>query len=355
MTSSSVICTEITGRCGWLGGPGKKLPSPSSKPASQHSSSRSKSSGTIRTHVRIRTGRGRRAAGEGIEPSFSGPKPDVVSHWTTPQWDSEGYAGSAVAYDPPVPLTAVILAAGQGTRMRSKTPKVLHDLCGWPLVRWPVEAAREAGAGEGRGRRWAGPGGRGARARRHEIAVQQEAEGDRRRGQGGGRAHRRRGHRRRALRRRPAHHRRRPSPTLAAGATRRQAAAVMVTTSLDDPSGYGRVVRDADGSVEKVVETKNPEDATPEELRDQGGQHRHLRVRRRQAEARARARSPPTTPRASTTCPTSSRSSARRATASSPTRSPTRRSRSASTTARSSRRSARSPSGGSSTTTSAPA
>src|SRR3712207_6196275 len=43
-------------------------------------------------------------------------------------------------------LTAVIMAAGQGTRMRSKTPKVLHDLCGWPLVRWPVEAARAAGA-----------------------------------------------------------------------------------------------------------------------------------------------------------------------------------------------------------------
>src|SRR3712207_9059272 len=43
-------------------------------------------------------------------------------------------------------LTAVIMAAGQGTRMRSKTPKVLHDLCGWPLVRWPVEAARKAGA-----------------------------------------------------------------------------------------------------------------------------------------------------------------------------------------------------------------
>src|SRR5687768_12392008 len=43
-------------------------------------------------------------------------------------------------------LTAVIMAAGQGTRMRSRTPKVLHDLCGWPLVRWPVEAAREAGA-----------------------------------------------------------------------------------------------------------------------------------------------------------------------------------------------------------------
>src|SRR5687767_7626221 len=43
-------------------------------------------------------------------------------------------------------LTAVILAAGQGTRMRSATPKMLHDLCGWPLVRWPVEAAKAGGA-----------------------------------------------------------------------------------------------------------------------------------------------------------------------------------------------------------------
>ncbi len=37
--------------------------------------------------------------------------------------------------------TVVIMAAGQGTRMRSATPKVLHDLCGRPLVGWPVAAA----------------------------------------------------------------------------------------------------------------------------------------------------------------------------------------------------------------------
>ena len=42
--------------------------------------------------------------------------------------------------------TVVILAAGQGTRMRSRTPKVLHDLCGRPIVAWPVAAARAAGA-----------------------------------------------------------------------------------------------------------------------------------------------------------------------------------------------------------------
>src|SRR5258708_4413231 len=43
-------------------------------------------------------------------------------------------------------LTVVILAAGQGTRMRSRVPKMLHPLCGRPLVGWPIEAASEAGA-----------------------------------------------------------------------------------------------------------------------------------------------------------------------------------------------------------------
>ena len=43
------------------------------------------------------------------------------------------------------------------------------------------------------------------------------------------------------------------------------AAATMATTILDDPSGYGRVVRDADGAVARVVETKAPGDATPAE------------------------------------------------------------------------------------------
>ena len=34
------------------------------------------------------------------------------------------------------------------------------------------------------------------------------------------------------------------------------AAATIATMELDDPTGYGRVVRDADGGVERVVETK---------------------------------------------------------------------------------------------------
>ena len=45
------------------------------------------------------------------------------------------------------PLTTVILAAGKGTRMKSDTAKVLHEVAGRPLVIWAVEAVRAAGAG----------------------------------------------------------------------------------------------------------------------------------------------------------------------------------------------------------------
>jgi len=44
------------------------------------------------------------------------------------------------------PLTAVILAAGHGTRMRSRTPKVLHPILGRPMVDWVLDAVTEAGA-----------------------------------------------------------------------------------------------------------------------------------------------------------------------------------------------------------------
>src|SRR2546421_7978961 len=39
-------------------------------------------------------------------------------------------------------LTTVILAAGEGKRMRSRTPKVLHQLCGRPLISYPLRLAQ---------------------------------------------------------------------------------------------------------------------------------------------------------------------------------------------------------------------
>jgi len=39
-------------------------------------------------------------------------------------------------------VTAVILAAGEGKRMRSSRPKVLHRLCGRPIVAYPLRVAR---------------------------------------------------------------------------------------------------------------------------------------------------------------------------------------------------------------------
>jgi bifunctional UDP-N-acetylglucosamine pyrophosphorylase/glucosamine-1-phosphate N-acetyltransferase len=47
---------------------------------------------------------------------------------------------------PPEPSTtaAVILAAGLGTRMKSRLPKVLHPLCGRPMLGYVIDAARQA-------------------------------------------------------------------------------------------------------------------------------------------------------------------------------------------------------------------
>src|SRR4051794_6767031 len=162
-------------------------------------------------------------------------------------------------------LTAVVLAAGQGTRMRSRVPKMLHDLCGRPLVGWPIAAAREAGATNVI---VVGPPGKGLDGHLPEgvtTVVQPRPDGT------GGAV-------------------RAAVPAIEPGATVlvlpgdaplvtaaaitaladdhavRGAAATMATMLLDDPAGYGRVVRDAGGEVERVVETKASGDATPAEL-----------------------------------------------------------------------------------------
>ena len=162
-------------------------------------------------------------------------------------------------------FTAVVMAAGQGTRMRSKLPKVLHPVCGRPMVHWPVLAARAAGATSivvvG------GPDGvlEGHLPNGVALVVQPVADGT------GGAV-------------RAAADRLDPAlpvvvlsadvPLVSAAALQALvaahaetgAAATMVTTRLADPSGYGRVVRDETGAVLRVVETKAEGDATVHEL-----------------------------------------------------------------------------------------
>jgi bifunctional UDP-N-acetylglucosamine pyrophosphorylase / glucosamine-1-phosphate N-acetyltransferase len=163
------------------------------------------------------------------------------------------------------PPTVLILAAGQGTRMRSKTPKVLHELCGIPMVLWPVRAALAAGAGrvvvvDSPARALDGVLPEGV-----ELAIQPRSDGT------GGAV-------------RAAADSIDPDgpvlvlsgdvPLVSAGSidellqahTGSGAGATMATTVLEEPAGYGRVVRDPDGSVAQVVETKAPGDATPEQL-----------------------------------------------------------------------------------------
>jgi bifunctional UDP-N-acetylglucosamine pyrophosphorylase/glucosamine-1-phosphate N-acetyltransferase len=157
------------------------------------------------------------------------------------------------------------MAAGEGTRMRSSTPKMLHPVCGREMVAWPVLAAREAGAG-----RVAAvvspnqdisaglpegvelvtqpePDGTGG-AVRAALGLIEEAEtvlvlsGDH-----------------------PLITAENISGLLEAHAAS-GAAATLLTIELDDPGSYGRVVRGADGAVERVVEAKAAGDATPEQL-----------------------------------------------------------------------------------------
>jgi bifunctional UDP-N-acetylglucosamine pyrophosphorylase/glucosamine-1-phosphate N-acetyltransferase len=164
-----------------------------------------------------------------------------------------------------VSFTAVVMAAGQGTRMRSKLPKVLHPVCGRPMVHWPVLAAREAGA-----RAIVVVGGadgvlEGRLPDGVLLAVQPVADGT------GGAVRAAVGYFEPSL---PVIVLSGDVPLVSADVLRALvashvesgAAATMVTTQLDDPTGYGRVVRDTTGGVLRVVETKTEGDATAAEL-----------------------------------------------------------------------------------------
>jgi bifunctional UDP-N-acetylglucosamine pyrophosphorylase/glucosamine-1-phosphate N-acetyltransferase len=162
--------------------------------------------------------------------------------------------------------TVVIIAAGEGTRMRSSLPKVLHPICGRPLILWPVIAAREAGAGkvvvvDNPKRRLEDRLPDGVL-----VAIQEEPKGT---GDAVAAA---------------AEHIGQDEtvvvlsgdvPLITADSLNglveahedSGAAATMATMELDDPGQYGRVVRDRHGNVEKVVEAKGAAgDASPEQL-----------------------------------------------------------------------------------------
>ena len=41
----------------------------------------------------------------------------------------------------------IVLAAGNGARMKSRIPKVLHPICGKPMLRYPLDLLRGLGVG----------------------------------------------------------------------------------------------------------------------------------------------------------------------------------------------------------------
>jgi bifunctional UDP-N-acetylglucosamine pyrophosphorylase/glucosamine-1-phosphate N-acetyltransferase len=170
------------------------------------------------------------------------------------------------------PLDVLILAAGLGTRMRSQTAKVLHKLAGRPLI---AHVCRTAAALSPR-RIYVIV---GHQAETVEAAVREELGEDgatfikqaEQRGTGDAVM---------AARDELANANStllilsgdvplvRAEPTLGALVHQhrthrgRGAACTLLTVRLDDPTGYGRVLRDAEGRFERIVEQK---DATPEE------------------------------------------------------------------------------------------
>ena len=161
--------------------------------------------------------------------------------------------------------TAIILAAGKSTRMKSKRPKALHEVCGKPMLHYILEACYDAGVtralvvvGHGKDEVMACFGGDErihfveqteqlgtGHAARMCVPELQKVHGDvfvlagdvpLLRGQ--------------------------VLQTLLRAHKDERAAASMATAVLEDPTGYGRIVRDDAGEFVEIVEQI---DATPEQ------------------------------------------------------------------------------------------
>jgi bifunctional UDP-N-acetylglucosamine pyrophosphorylase / glucosamine-1-phosphate N-acetyltransferase len=178
-----------------------------------------------------------------------------------------------------MPLSAIILAAGKATRMKSDRVKVLHAICGRPMLSYVLDACREVGVGCGGG---GGAGGRlyvvighdrqrvmdtykGASDITWVIQNEQKGTGhavmvchDPMRQHGdtaadshvfvlGGDGPLIRGATLKAL----------SEKHLSSGA-----AVTLATSVLENPAGYGRIIRDAAGQVTGIIEHG---DATPEQ------------------------------------------------------------------------------------------
>jgi bifunctional UDP-N-acetylglucosamine pyrophosphorylase/glucosamine-1-phosphate N-acetyltransferase len=155
---------------------------------------------------------------------------------------------------------AIILAAGMSTRMKSDLPKVLHEVCGRPMLAFVVSAARLAGAdrllvvvGHGKDQvmaRFASDG---------EITWVEQPEQN---GTGGAVA---------CCQEALVDFvgsvlviagdmpliRRETLADLKERRERSKDALTLATTRLEDPTGYGRIVRDAEGQIEAIVEDRD--------------------------------------------------------------------------------------------------
>ena len=160
-------------------------------------------------------------------------------------------------------MIGIILAAGKGTRMKSKLPKALHPICGKPMTRYIIDACKGAGVedcvvviGHGADQVKEGLGG----DVRYVVQEPQLGTGD-------------------ACKRSVALLGEKDvdvlvlpgdAPLITAEILKKLiaehgssgAAATLLTTVLDDAGSYGRIIQATDGSVSAIKEAK---DASPEE------------------------------------------------------------------------------------------
>jgi len=152
---------------------------------------------------------------------------------------------------------AIILAAGEGTRMKSSVPKVLHGVCGRPMLAYVMDACREAGCD-----RLIVVVGHGAERIRSAFAADEDVTWVTQATQQGT------GHAVMVCR---DHLAGLTGPVLVVAGDGplvraetlgelltvhrdRDAACTLASCILDDPMAYGRVLRDADGEVTGIIE-----------------------------------------------------------------------------------------------------